>query len=290
MARWDRTLTIRACERWGRSAFSASSVSATKSPYTRLTRAFPSGSSSFVRVPWPYGSQYQLRRWVLEDPNGVNRDLLERNGELRAWARRIEWLSPNADTHVELRDDAWGLIGLTADSPQKAGWWPSGGAVWDGVARVDGPEGEVGGIFVEAKGRPGELTGGGMKATSDKSIARIKSALADVQAFLGVAPSDEWLRACYQPANRLALLWYARNKCEPPAPVWLVSMYFLGEHYPKVTSTEVGPETEEAWKPIIEAVHQRMGLPPHPHALSSWWIESFLPALEPPSGRTRTRA
>jgi hypothetical protein len=241
-------------------------------------------------VSWSYGSQHQLRRWIIERPDDVSRDLLDRNEQLRVWASRIEWLSPHRDSQAELRDQAWTEIGLTAHSPQQADWWPSGGPVWDAIARVHGADGGVGGIFVEAKGRPGELTAGGMEATSDKSIAKIKSAFADVQADLGVPPSDEWLRACYQPANRLALLWYARKLCQPPAPVWLVSLYFLGEHYPLATRTDIGPQTQESWEPNIETLHERMGLPNAPHELSPWWIESFLPALEPLGGRpARTR-
>ena len=61
----------------------------------------------------------------------------------------------------------------------------------------------------------------------------IKAALADVQADLGVAPSEEWLRACYQPANRLALLWYARQRCDPPVPAWLVSLYSSARSTPR---------------------------------------------------------
>jgi hypothetical protein len=238
-------------------------------------------------MAWSYGSQHQLRRWILERPEELNADLLARNDELRRSSKSIEWLSPRADSHVELRDQAWTEIGLAAHSPQQATWWPSRGAVWDAIARVRGADGEVGGIFLEAKGRPSELTAGGMKATSETSIAMIKSVLADVQADLGVAPSDEWLRACYQPANRLAMLWYARKRCSPPLRVWLVSLYFLGEHYPTVTAPEIGPRTEAAWEPIIEALHKRMGLPPSPHALSAWLIESFLPALAPAADSER---
>ena len=141
--------------------------------------------------------------------------------------------------------------------------------------------------LVEAKGRESELTSGGCKATSEKSIKTIRSALADVQNALGVAPSPEWMGACYQPANRLAVLWYSRVKRDPPVPVWLVSLYFTGEHYRTVVGAHVGPDSEGAWEPIIEALDQRMGLPPAPHLLSPWWIEAFLPALEPPDGWPR---
>ena len=49
-----------------------------------------------------------------------------------------------------------------------------------------------------------------------------------------------------------------------------------------MTKAEVGPQRKEVWEPIIEALHTRIELPHHPHALTPWWIESFLPALQPP--------
>jgi len=233
---------------------------------------------------WPYGSQHQLRRWIVERPNEVNHELTSRNDEMAAWAQRIEWLWPTAASGVEQRDEAWQIIGLDGDSPAQAGWWPKGGAVWDAGARVHGPDGQVGGILVLAKGREGELTSGGCKATGEQSIKAIRSALADVQNEFGVAPSPEWMGPCYQPANRLAVLWYARIKRRPPVPLWLMSLYFCGERYPTVTGELIGPASEEEWEPVIGGIHRRMGLPPHPHALTPWWIEAFLPALEPRGG------
>lgn len=142
---------------------------------------------------WPYGSQHQLRRWIVERPGDVNRELTSRNEELASWARRIEWLWPTAESGVEERDEAWQFIGLDGDSPVQAGWWPKGGAVWDAGARVHGPDGQIGGLLVEAKGREGELTAGGCKATSEDSIKTIRDALADVKNDLGVAPNAEWM-------------------------------------------------------------------------------------------------
>lgn len=131
-----------------------------------------------------------------------------------------------AASGTEPRDEAWKIIGLDGDSPAQAGWWPKGGAVWDAGAQVHGPDGQLGGILAEAKGREGELTSGGCKATAEQSIKAIRSALADVQNEFGIAPSPEWMGPCYQPANRLAVLWYARIRCQPPVPLWLVSLYF----------------------------------------------------------------
>jgi hypothetical protein len=260
---------------------------------------------------WTYGSQHQLRRWIVERPDEVSRELTSRNDRLGAWAQRIEWLLPanrgqlstivripqlrsltlwpTAESGAERRDEAWRIIGLDGDSPVQAGWWPKGGAVWDAGARVHGPDGQVGGILVEAKGRERKLSSSGCKASDQQSIETIRSALADVQNELGLAPSPEWMGPCYQPANRLAVLWYARVKCEPPVPLWLVSLYVCGEHYPTATGELIGPATEQVWEPVIGDIHRRMGLPPHPHMLTAWWIEAFLPALEPPGGWPRPR-
>lgn len=51
------------------------------------------------------------------------------------------------------------------------------------------PREEIGALLVEAKGRVGELRSGGAKATAQSSIDTIRSAFADVQASLGVAPN-----------------------------------------------------------------------------------------------------
>src|SRR5437764_6633327 len=128
-------------------------------------------------MSWLYGSQHQLRRWITERPDEVSRELTSRNEELAGWARRIEWLWPTAASGAEPRDDAWQLLGLQEPSPVGDGWWPKGGAVWDAGARVHGPDGQIGGVLVEAKGRESELTSGGCNATSEASIKTIRSAL-----------------------------------------------------------------------------------------------------------------
>lgn len=109
---------------------------------------------------WPYGSQHQLRRWIVERPDDINRELTSRNEQLASWAERIEWLWPTAESDAEQRDQAWDMIGLDRGSPTQAGWWPQRGAVWDAGARVHGPDGQIGGLLVEAKGRETELTAG----------------------------------------------------------------------------------------------------------------------------------
>jgi hypothetical protein len=123
--------------------------------------------------------------------------------------------------------------------------------------------------------------GWGCKAEGP-SLEKIRSALLDVQASLGIAPNLLWLRAYYQMANRLAFLWFARLRGDQQ-PLWLVWVYFLGERYSTATGVSVGPEDPEAWAPVIAEAHSELGLP-ETHELSVFEATVFLPALAPPEG------
>ena len=238
-----------------------------------------------IDMPYDYGSQYQLRRWVLERTDEFNAHLRRASPTLDEWVDDIAWIAPAAEDHHELRDEAWSAAGLPTPSPQDAGWWPPGGQVWDAVAKATGTDGQAGAIFVEAKGRESELRSGGSRATDPESISAIHSALADVQAAVETPIGTNWMGPTYQPANRLAMLYFARCKRQPPVPVWLVSLYVCGERYKSVSGI-VGPADEETWRPIIRSLHDEMGLPHGRTVLSEWWIELFLPALAPPAPTT----
>jgi hypothetical protein len=236
-----------------------------------------------------YGSQYQLRRWVNEEPDELTRRILGACQSLREWPPdKVEWLSPTPAHPAELRDEAWAAVGLPSPSPQEADWWPVGGPVWDAVARVEGPDEQCGGVFIEAKGRRSELRGPGTRA-QDERRDKIKTALFDVQASIGVGPPPaDWLGRSFQPANRLAYLWFSRVKNDPAAPVWLISMYFLAETYRDTVKAATGPATEAEWRPLIGALHQEMELPEPPHLLSPYWGEVFLECVAgtgPPPAR-----
>ena len=101
-------------------------------------------------------------------------------------------------------------------------------------ARVTSPAGEVGAIFAEANGRVPEMHSAGCQSTNPVNRQMISDALYDVQATLGISRDPTWLGAVYQPANRLAWLWFARehpSHAEHPLPVWLLSVYFCGVVY-----------------------------------------------------------
>ena len=104
-----------------------------------------------IDMPYDYGSQYQLRRWVLERTDELNAYLRGASPTLDEWVDDIAWIAPVAEDHHELRDEAWSAAGLPTPSPQDAGWWPQRGPVWDAVAKATGRDGQAGAIFVRRR-------------------------------------------------------------------------------------------------------------------------------------------
>lgn len=240
---------------------------------------------------YAYGSQRELFQHLIDPDHRlrISRQLLEDSPTLRDFARdpaAIEWVSPDPRTGKELKDSAWREIGLREPSPQAVGWWPRSGPTWDAVARITSPDGTVGAIFAEAKGRVAELRSNGCQSTDAVNRRMITDALYDVQNTLGVVRDPTWLGPPYQPANRLAWLWFAREHPahrQDPLPVWLLSVYFCGVLYEGVRPV-IGPADEAAWRPEIDRLHAEMGLPPAPHPLSHFWLELFLPSIVQPLG------
>lgn len=244
---------------------------------------------------YEYGSQRELLQHVIDPRHRqrINRELLEANVELREFATGpadITWLAPDPTTGRELKDDAWAVIGLSDPSPQTAKWWPRSGPTWDGVAGVRGRDGSIGAIFVEAKARARELRSGGCKSTDPGNRKMITEALRDVQAELDVPVGTNWLGPVYQPANRLAWLWFGRcheQHRARPVPVWLLSLYFCDVQYRRVTGM-VGPRDENAWRSEVDAIRAELRLPAR-HSLSDRCIELFMPSvvteLQPGRGR-----
>ncbi len=231
---------------------------------------------------YTHGSRYQLGRWIAERPGELQSRLFDTCDSLATFATGgLQWIAPTGpDDPRELRDEFWSEVGLPGSGPQDVGWWPSRGPVWDAVARVPGPDGQVGGVVVEAKGRLNEISAGGCQATG-QSLEQIRQAFLPVQAELGVAPTPVWLRSYYQMANRLAFLWFARRHSDE-RPLWLVWLYFLGERYPTATGITVGPRTASAWMPAVQAAKDELQLPAQ-HDLSAFEATLFLPALAPPA-------
>src|SRR4051812_26974996 len=91
--------------------------------------------------PPPFkGSRLRIAEWVGARPEWlITAAGLWPSLEVFRAGEPMQWLSPlAADGWVEFRDETWQKAGLPWPSPQRAGWWPSGGPQWDAVAVVPG--------------------------------------------------------------------------------------------------------------------------------------------------------
>ena len=192
------------------------------------------------------------------------------NGPLRAAMAlppdaAIEWLSPlRAEKFVEYRDGAtYARCGIDLSHRPLQEFWPSGGPMWDGLARTD--RGDI--LFVEAKAHVPEIVSGRTRATLS-SRSRIAQSMRAVQQAL--APRSvglvDWTGTFYQYANRIAHLHFLRM--ENGVRAHLVNLYFLN-------ADDVGGPTDRAeWDGAIKVVECYLGL--GRHRLSKYMHKLFV--------------
>lgn len=162
---------------------------------------------------------------------------------------RLEWLSPlEDDDWAEYRDQAFlGLLNVELEKRSLSAFWPSGGPVWDGLART--ASGEC--VLIEAKAHVREMAST-CAAASPVSIAKIRAALDECKVFLGVDPAYDWCERFYQYANRLAHA-YLMNDLNS-VPTHLVFLNFVGD------SDMNGPASKAEWESAIDLAHEALGV------------------------------
>ncbi len=136
-------------------------------------------------------------------------------------------------------------------------FWPSGGAVWDGLAKTS--RGDI--ILIEAKAHINELSSQA-GAKNPSSIGLIQKSLDETKRFFDADPSADWSQRYYQYANRLAHFYLLRHLNGIPA--WLIFLYFTN------ADEMSGPTSPDEWQPAIEGVHTHLGINPdklHPHII-----------------------
>jgi hypothetical protein len=151
----------------------------------------------------------------------------------------------------------------------------SRGDQWDGVAAVRGPKHEPGVLLVEAKSHPAEVLSTA-SAKHHESKAMIMRALAETKRYLGVDERQDWTSPYYQMANRLAFLYFLRERQKIPA--WLVFLYFVGDQFWSRNRLIVGPTTPDEWEPHISAAYDGLRLK-RANPLSPFVLHTFLPAV-----------
>lgn len=237
------------------------------------------GRRNEVRGRASRGSQRQLQDYVNDHEPTLTRALIaalpDRLQELGAC---VQWVSPLAqEDYIEYRDaDFLRAVGLAEFSAELADFWPTGGPSWDALAVVSTLGGKTlpGIVMVEAKSHVPEIYGSGCQA-SPHSRELIEKSLAAAKHWCGASMDADWTGPLYQSANRLAHLYFLRERLRRPA--WLVNLYFTDDPY--------RPTSRAAWEVELRNVKASLGL----SGDVAGAVELFLPGLSARNSGLRTR-
>jgi len=197
------------------------------------------------------GSQLQTQIYVNRHPNDLAAAVRQELSTLPDEAE-LTWVSPIVEGgYAEYQDMAFlRAVGLEAHSSSLSDFWPARGPVWDALAVVESEGDRPGVVLAEGKSYPGELFGGGCKA-SEPSRSQMAQAIARTQRWIGSEEDpDEWMGRLYQTANRMAHLYWLREVIGVRA--WLVHLLFVDDPH--------GPTTRDQWVAAMEAASAELGL------------------------------
>lgn len=189
----------------------------------------------------------------------------------------IEWLSPLVSREYgEYRDHAFlDLLGLTGLKRPLRAFWPAGGPVWDGLARVAGTQTV---FLVEAKAHIAEMLSGTSRAGND-SRELIERSLRAVQKSLAPRSGMDWAAVpFYQYVNRLAHLHFLR--VDNGVDAHLVNVYFTH------ADDMGGPAERAEWEGAVRLLETQLGL--GRHKLAEYVHEIFVDTRELRDGPTST--
>lgn len=207
------------------------------------------------------GSLKNIQVLINEHPDLLNALLRSNIPKLKG--DNIDWLSPlENDNFSEYSDgDFINLLGLTLNNPL-SDFWPTGGSQWDALGKSK--KGLV--FLVEAKANIPEIVSNPSGATKPSSIGLIHKSLSETKTYLKIKNNVDWAGKFYQYTNRLAHLYFLREKNNIPA--WLVNIYFINDKEVK------GPECKKEWLAATEVVKKYLGT--SNHLLSKCTIDLFI--------------
>ncbi len=163
---------------------------------------------------------------------------------------KIDWKSPlRSDGYAEYRDEDF-LINLDILNKMKyplSDFWPKNGPQWDALG-VSGDDI----ILVEAKANIPEMVSSGTGAKNPQSIKKIRNSLDEVKKYLSISDTIDWTGTFYQYVNRIAHLYYLREKNQIKAH--LLFIYFIND------ATVHEPKTKYEWLGAIQTMERYLGL------------------------------
>jgi hypothetical protein len=163
---------------------------------------------------------------------------------------KIDWESPlRSDEYAEYRDEDFleklGILNKIKYS--LSDFWPNYGPQWDALGvSYD----EI--ILVEAKANIPEMVSSGTGAKNSQSIKKIRNSLDEVKKYLSVSDTIDWAGTFYQYVNRIAHLYYLKEKNKIKA--YLLFIYFIND------ITVHGPKTKDEWLGAIQTMKCYLGL------------------------------
>ena len=162
---------------------------------------------------------------------------------------KINWKSPlKSDDYAEYRDeDFLEKLGiLNRIKYHLKDFWPKNGPQWDALGMCDNDV-----ILVEAKANIPEMVSSGTKAEPG-TRKQIENSLNELKKYLDINNDINWTGTFYQYVNRIAHLYYLREKNQIKAH--LLFIYFIND------VTVNGPKTKDEWLGAIQTMECYLGL------------------------------
>jgi len=219
------------------------------------------------------GSQKWIQELINACPLLLNNHIREKIASLSG--REICWVSPLKPDFAEYRDDAFlNILNLQELSEDLSKFWPKKGPQWDALGKTADDQ-----IFllIEAKANVPEIVSN-CGAKDKESLRVISESLAKTQDWLNCRrPCIDWKNGFYQYANRLAHLYFLREKHQREA--YLIFLYFLNDANHIATS-------RDAWNSALQLQKNLMGL--SAKSLAGKVIDIFIDTKEIGSNLHRT--
>jgi len=215
----------------------------------------------FIQNPEGKGSLKDIQVLINKNQDYLNNLIKSKFSDLKN--EEIIWTSPlKSDNYAEYRDDDFLInVGLNPEEIELDKFWPKKGPQWDALGNTK--SGKV--FLVEAKANIPEIVSQKTGAKK-KSKCLIDYSLNETKQFLDIKNETDWSGKFYQYTNRIAHLYFLREKCE--IPTYLINIYFIGD------KTVSGPKTKQEWKGALKVLHTYFGI--GRHKLRKYMLDLFI--------------